>query len=187
MNCRYLHEGEPEQAHQPPPSAPAGAGGYAATLPPRRSPPPRQKRAAPPPDFDAPPSKRVKLVDVEVVLLGADPVARDFADTVGAALSEMDLYPGLTTLAPRQEVRDVLAAMAADGVKYAAIIDPIRDRPTVTLEMLYQGPRGAELPRLGLFDLVDVLKRDVPEARRFLAQQHHHASAAPVAPPPAAR
>lgn len=175
-HCKYLHEDGPAE-HDPHPSA---GGGYATLVQPRpRSPPPRQKRPAPPPDFDAPPSKRVKTVDVEVVLLAAEPVARDFADTVGAALAEAGLYPGLTTLGARQQVPDVLSAMASDGVKYAVIVDPITDRPTVTLEMLYQGPQGTELPRLGLYELIDVLKRDFPEARRFLAHQRHAAAAVP--------
>ena len=185
--CRYSHDIPPDERaagyderarsdeprrREPEPRRDERSG-YAS----RRSPPPR-KRPAPPPDYEAPPSKRTKLVDVEVVLLEADPRAREFALTLGGVLADEGFPAGLTSLGPQTQVRDVLAAMAGDGVKYAAIIDPMTPgQPTVTLEMLYQGPRGEEYRRLALPDLVSILKRDIYAARRYVEAKHR-------APPP---
>jgi hypothetical protein len=55
---------------------------------------------------------------VEVLVTTSQPEARDFADIAGKSLADVGLQVGLTVLRPGQDGRAVLAAMAANGVKY---------------------------------------------------------------------
>lgn len=48
----------------------------------------------------------------------SQPEARDFAEIVGKSLADAGLQVGLTVLQRGQDARAVLAAMAANGVKY---------------------------------------------------------------------
>ena len=121
--CRYYHVREPGPRDRSPAPLPPRGGDRRRDL--RDDIPPMDRdrdrdRAWPSPEKRARalPAAAVGPPEVEVFVTTSQPEARDFAEIAGKSLADAGLQVGLTVLQRGQDARAVLAAMAANGVKY---------------------------------------------------------------------